>query len=78
MAPKGKPDLLNRQGSPSKSGSKTESYDTKKQSENQLSRKGKFIRNSQQWITTFLVQLACWETLPAALAVLLLGGFRHD
>lgn len=37
------------------------------------------ISHTRRWIKTLLVCLACWELLPAALAVLLLGGMlRHD
>ena len=32
----------------------------------------------RRWIKTLLVHLACWELLPAALTVFLLGGLRND
>lgn len=80
MGPKRKPDLLNRQGSPSKSGSKTETYATTKQLKNQSSRDGEFthIHISRRRRNSRLVRLACWNTSPVALAVLHSGGLRHD
>lgn len=46
------------------------------------SRVGNHSHIVRQLFKTFLVRVACWETLPAALAVrivvLLAGELRHD
>jgi hypothetical protein len=78
MVPKRKPGLLHRRHSQSKSIATTDSYTVTKQPKHQSSRAGEIINSSRQWITTLLVQLACWDALLAALTVLLAGGFRHD
>jgi hypothetical protein len=65
MAAKEKPDQLIKVGTPSGSGSKQH---------NQYIHSIHF----SQAIKAVIVRLACWELLPAALAVFLLGGLRHE
>lgn len=33
---------------------------------------------ARRWIEALYVKLACWEILPAAMAVFLTGWLRHD
>ena len=90
MAKKRKPDSLNRQGSPSKSGSKLHAHHTKFSIKNQLSLAFEdhekrplnklmvLCKVSRRMLKTFQVQFTCWGALPATLAVLFSGGLRHD
>jgi len=79
MEAKRKPDPLISRGSQSGSGSKQPDYITRNQPEYQgPSSPGDHSIITRRWIKTLLVRLACWDTLPAALTVLLSGGLRHD
>lgn len=61
-----------------KAASNTQVYHNRNRPISQQYRPGDQSHVTRRWLKTLLVQLACWETLPAALAVILAGGLRHD
>jgi hypothetical protein len=43
-----------------------------------ITRQEAFVSISRRFLKSFLVWIACWELLPAALVVLLSGGLKND